>query len=163
MAKAKVKREDKVMFCRYRLIFRTATKVGTGKKKKTEMVYSSEVDAKESKERTPERGLYPRMCKGLLGTKTTKPWEYYYQLLKFDPSIRVFKDYSKGEVDLENSIKAAQRTLLELKMVLSSEGYELPMSAFQLTILDRRPKNEATAGFEKIDALKEYQVKLPLG
>ena len=45
MAKAKVKRGDKVMFCRYRLIFRTATKVGTGKKKKTEMVYSSEVDA----------------------------------------------------------------------------------------------------------------------
>lgn len=161
MAKAKVKRSDKVMFCRYRLIFRTATKVGTGKKKKTEMVYSSEVDSEESKSRTPERGLYPRMAKGLLGTKTTKPWKYYYQLIKFDPSVRVFKDYSKGEIDLEKSIKAAQRTLLELKMVLSSEGYELPMSAFQLAILDRRPKKETTAGFDKIEALKQYQLKLP--
>ena len=162
MAKAKLKREDKIMFCRYRLIFRTATKVGTGKKKKTEMVYSSEVDAKESKERTPERGIYPRMAKGLLGTKTTKPWRYYYQLLKFDPSIRVFKDYSKGEIDLDKSIKAAKRTLLELKMILSSEGYELPLSALELETLDRRPKKETTAGFDKIEALKQYQTKLPL-
>tara|TARA_R110000796_G_scaffold230095_1_gene347698 strand:+ start:107 stop:592 length:486 start_codon:yes stop_codon:yes gene_type:complete len=159
---AKSKRSDKVMFCRYRLIFRTATKVGKGKNKRTEMVYSSEVDAEESRERTPERGLFPRLAKGLLGTKTTKPWKYWYQMVKFNPSLRVFKDNSKGEVDLEKTLVTLRECMALLKEVLSLEGYELPQECFELEQFDRRPAEQKTLGFDKIDTLKQYQVKLPL-
>tara|TARA_A100001515_G_C4586300_1_gene214607 strand:- start:582 stop:1112 length:531 start_codon:yes stop_codon:yes gene_type:complete len=154
--KKKSKPSAKVVFNKRELVFRKAKKEGRGKNAKTIMVFTKAEDTKEAEKRTPERNYWVRMAKELIGDGKKGGWTHYHQLVKWDPSLRVWS--SSSEVDLEGTIKKCEQRLLELKMILASNGYDnVPSGTFTLKRLNRETTSNQVAGFATIAGLEAFK------
>ena len=159
-SQTKVKaREAKVMWNRKDMVFRVSTKEGRGKKAKTYMRYVMTADISETTKRAPRKNKWPRMLKRLMGIGTGTAFKYYTDLVKFDPTIREWESHEEGIVDIEKTIKSAQRTLLELKMIMNSSGYDLPEELFNLEVLDRTDKPSQLSIWEGIEEIQRFKTK----
>jgi hypothetical protein len=152
-------REAKVMWSRKHMVFRVSTKEGRGKKAKTYMRYVMTADISETTKRAPRKNKWPRMLKRLMGIGTGTAFKYYTDLVKFDPTIREWENKENGLVDIEKTIKNAQRVLVELKLIMKSSGYDLPEELFNLEVLDRTDKTSQLSIWEGIEEIQRFKRK----
>jgi hypothetical protein len=115
--------------------------------------WDKSIDFDEAKKREPKQQVFKRVFKRL-NPKSEDRFQYWWEVVKFKPSLRVWSD--KDEVIIDLTIDKAQRFLAEVLEMARSAGFDVPDSLIELEEINRSP-GQSTLGFENLDWLQKYK------
>ena len=115
--------------------------------------WDKSIDFDEAKKREPKQQVFKRVFKRL-NPKSPDRFQYWWEVVKFKPSLRVWSD--EDEVIIDLTIDKARTFLAEVLEMARGAGFDVPDSLIELQDIDRS-SGQTTLGFENLDWLQKYK------